>query len=180
MLFRSLQVTAGRQVTTLRNARLLSPSVRPGGTARIAIEFERWRGGRETRTVEVEVPEDLPEGRYPLYLGGGLEADRFLATRLPARFRPVSFEDAWQRLAASRRSDALNLLLWGRASEVSRDGEDLPNLPGSATAVLAPAQLTGDRARRADWVLLRDQRVSDPGVVRGELMLDLVVDRRAP
>jgi hypothetical protein len=63
---------------------------------------------------------------------------------------------------------------------VNRDGEDLPDLPGSAAAVLAPTQLTGDRARRADAVLLLDQRVPDAGVVRGELMLDIVVDRRAP
>ena len=176
----TLRVTAGRQVATLRNARLLAPSVRPGGTARIAVEYERWRGGRETRTIEIAIPDDLPDGRFSLFLGGGLEADRLLATKLPARFRPVSFDDAWQRLAASRRSDALNALLWGRAPEVNRDGEDLPDLPGSAAAVLAPTQLTGDRARRADAVLLLDQRVPDAGVVRGELMLDIVVDRRAP
>jgi hypothetical protein len=88
--------------------------VRPGGTARIAVEIERWRG-RETRTIEIRDPGRPARGATPLFLGGGLEADRLLATKLPARFRPVSFDDAWQRLAASRRSDALNALLWGRA-----------------------------------------------------------------
>lgn len=176
----SLALTPGRRQSTIRSARLVEPSVRPGGKARVEVQVESWRGKRETLRLELPIAEDLLDGRYPLHIAGGLEADRLVATRLPNRFRPVSLEDAWQRLGASRRSDALNLVLWGRASEVSVEGEDLPELPTSAVSVLAPAQQTGDRARTSTWALVHDLRQPMSTVIRGELMLEVVVDHRTP
>lgn len=176
----SITLQPGRWQSTVRNARLLEPVVRPGGVARVEVQVEPWRGPRRTLTLELPVPDDLPEGRYPLHVAGGLEADRQSALRLPNRFRPVSLEDAWQRLAAARRSDTVNLVLWGRAPEVNLEGQDMPELPTSAVAILAPAQQGGDRARRSDWTIVQDVRQSMSSVVRGELMLELVVERRVP
>jgi hypothetical protein len=113
-------------------------------------------------------------------VGGGLEFERFLAARLPARFRVHSVEAAGKRLALCRRSDALHVGVWARAPEISVDGEDLPELPNSALAILAPGQQAGDRARRGDWALMQEVRRARDEVVRGELVLELVVDRLAP
>ncbi len=176
----SIDAEPGRHQATLRSASLTAPSVRPGGKASVRVTLERWRGARETVTLDLDVPEELPDGRYQLHIGGGPEADRLLATRLPARFRALSLEDAMTRLAASRRSDQLNATLWARAPEVSADGDDLPELPSSAVAVLAPAQSGGDRARRSDWALVAERRLPQPFVLRGEVLLELVVDRQAP
>ncbi|MCE9627690.1 MAG: hypothetical protein K8R56_07230 [Candidatus Eisenbacteria bacterium] len=175
----ALTIEPGRRQATIRSAALTLPTVRPGGEAELRVQVERWRGGRETVALRVPVPEELPDGRYQLHVGGGAEADRLLATRLPARFRVMSLADGMNRLGASRRSDALNVTLWARAPEVSADGEDLPELPTSAVAVLAPPQAAGDRARRAEWALVGDQRLMQPFVVRGEVLLELVVDRQA-
>lgn len=175
----ALDLEPGRKQATIRSAALTAPMVRAGGEAELQVQVERWRGGRETVELRVAVPEELPDGRYQLHVGGGAEADRLLATRLPARFRVMSLADGMDRLAASRRSDALHVTLWARAPEVSADGEDLPELPTSAVAVLAPPQAAGDRARRADWALVGDQRIAEPFVVRGEVLLELVVDRQA-
>jgi len=175
-----LEAHAGRALSTLRGASLAAARVRPGGVARVRVELERWRGSRQTVTLEVPVPEELPDGRYLLHVAGGAEADRFTAARLPARFRPLSLEDAWGRLAAVRRSDVLFAGLWARAPEIDADGEDLPELPTSALAVLSPPQQAGDRARRGDWALVEEVRRPEDVVVRGELLLELVVDRQAP
>ena len=145
----------------------------------MSAPHDRWRGERETVTLELPVPEELPDGRYVIHLGGGLEADRFTAQRLPARFRVVSLEDAWERLGSARRSDALYATLWARAPEVNADGEDLPELPASALAVVGSAQQAGDRARRGDWALVQELRSPVERVVRGELLLELMVDRNA-
>ena len=176
----SVAIEPGRRQATIRSAALTTPTVRPGGVAELRVQIERWRGGRETAVLRVPVPEELPDGRYQLHVGGGPEADRLLATRLPARFRVLSLMDGMTRLTAAHRSDALNVTLWARAPEVSADGDDLPELPASALAVLAPAQSGGDRARRADWALMGDQRITQPFVLRGEVLLELVVDRQAP
>ena len=175
-----LETRVGRAQSSLRGAALQSSRVRPGGVARVRAELERWRGGREIVTLDVPVPEELPDGRYLLSIAGGLEFDRFVAARLPARFRTVSVEDAWQRLGAARRSDVLHAGVWARAPEVNADGDDMPELPSSALALLVAAQQAGERARRGDWALVQEVRRPLDRVVRGELLLELVVDRQAP
>jgi hypothetical protein len=176
----TLDTRPGRAQVTLRSVALTRPSVRPGGVATVRAVLERWRGARETVTLEVPVPDELPDGRYVMNVSGGLEFDRFLAARLPSRFRVVSVEDAWTRLAQTRRSDALHVGIWARAPEITSDGEDLPELPNSALAVLAPGQQAGDRARRGEWALVQEVKRSFDEVIRGELVLELVVDRLAP
>lgn len=176
----AIEVTQGREQWTLRGARAGAAMARPGGTLRVSAELERWRGGRRTVELEVNVPEELPNGRYTLWLGGGPEFDRYTATRLPWRFRPVSLADAWDRLGRVRRSDRLYSALWARAPEVSSDGEDYPELPFSALAVLASPEAAGDGSRRAGWALFEGPGAALQGVVRGEVTLDIVVDRSAP
>lgn len=175
-----VEVLPGRRQATLRNAVLTAPSVRPGGIARVRVELERWRGGRETIELEVPVPDDLPDGRYPLQIAGGVELDRAIGQRLPARFRAASVAEAMDRFATFHRGDAVHALLWGRASEVSMDGVDLPELPASAAQLLAPVVRSGDRARPAEWAVVVERANAFPTVVRGDLTLDLIVDRRAP
>lgn len=176
----AIEAVPGRAQWTVRGARAGAAAVRPGGTVRVSAELERWRGERRSLELSVRVPEEFPDGRYTLWLGGGAEFDRAVAQRLPWRFRPVSLEDAWQRLGRFHRSDALYSGLWARAPEVSSDGEDYPELPASALAIMASPETVGDRARRADWALFEGPVTPVDGVVRGEIVLDIVVDRNAP
>jgi hypothetical protein len=173
-------VRAGRAQSTLRSASLERATARPGSIARVRLQLEHWRGGYESVSLDVPVPQELPDGRYQLWLGGGDETDRLVAGRLPGRFRVVSLEDAWQRLGAMRRADAVHAIVWARAPEVNVDGADLPELPLSALAVLGAPQQAGERVRRGDWAMVQEVRAARDEVVRGELMLELVVDRRAP
>lgn len=176
----SLETEPGRALWNVRGARAGAAAVRPGGTVRVSVELERWRGERRTLDVDVRVPDEFPDGRYSLWLGGGGEFDRAVAQRLPWRFRPVSLDDAWRRLGTFHRTDALYSALWARAPEVSSDGEDYPELPSSVLAVMASPETAGDRARRSDWALFEGPVTPAPGVLRGEVVLDVVVDRKAP
>jgi hypothetical protein len=173
-------VAPGRRQFTLRAATLGAPTVRPGGTARVRAEIELWRGERTDLELDVHVPEELPDGRYQLFVGGGAECDRATAVRQPSRFRPVSVADAWAKLSAVRTSDAIYTALWARAPEVTSDGEDFPELPASALAVLAAPQSAGDRARRSEWAVFADKGRPVDGQLRGEVVLELIVDRKAP
>jgi len=176
----SIQATPGREEWTLRAARILDAAVRPGGTLRVMCELERWRGERSQVPVALQVPEEAPEGRYILWLGGGRELSRYEASRLPGRFRPTSLEDAWRRLAVMRSGDALYATLFARAPEVTREGRDYPELPLSALALLAGELAAGDGGRRGDAARLDERSVAFPGPVRGELLLPVRVDPRAP
>lgn len=175
-----LDITPGRTQSTLRSASLSRPAVRPGGTVSVACDIEPWRGTKETSQITISVPEELPAGRYVLWLGGGSEADRFKAGRLPGRFRPVSVEDALRRLSSLHRSDALYSMLWARAPEVTSEGVDYPELPNSALALMAAPQNAGTALQRGSWALLEEQRHEAQGVLRGELLLEIHVDPEAP
>lgn len=175
-----LRVTPGRQQWSVRGARLLGAAVRPGGVAHARVELERWQGERRTIDVDVPVPAELPNGRFALWLGGGAEFDRLASSRLPSRYRPTSASDGMRRLAALKSSDALYAALWARAADVSRDGEDYPDLPTSALPLLAPAQEASGGIRRGDWALVSERSFSIEGVLRGEAVLDVNVDDRAP
>ena len=175
-----IHVAAGRRLWTLRSARLLDASVRPGGRARVECRVERWRGPTETRLVEVPVARELPDGRYSLWVGGGAELSRLEATRFPARYRPTSLDDAWRRLARLRPAGALYAAVLASAPDVTAAGLDYPELPSSAAAVLSSGLAAGDDARRAEAALLDETRLPLGGVTRGELQLVLIVDSKAP
>src|SRR5438105_15351643 len=128
----------------------------------------------------LEVPEELPDGRYVLWIGGGGELMRYEAQRLPGEYRPVSLEDAWRRLAQSKPSDALYLVLFARAPEVTTGGSDYPELPESAVPLMSSESSSGDVSRRGDLAKFSEQRVGLPGQVRGEILLPVDVDSAAP
>ena len=138
------------------------------------------RGPRQSRELSIAIPEELPDGRYVLWLGGGSEADRFTATRLPARFRPISIADAWDRFRSFKSSDALYSALWARAPEITTGGRDYPELPASTMAVMSAPQTAGDLARRGEWAILDEQRLPMPGAVRGEILLEVNVETKSP
>ncbi len=168
-----------REQWTLRSARLVGNAVRPGASATLQCELERWRGGRSIRTLHVTVPEEAPPGRYLLWVGGGSELNRFESIRRPARYRPTSLDDAWRRLAVSRPNDALYAALFARAPEITNEGRDYPELPSSAVIVLSGGSATNER-RRSDTATMDETREALEGVVHGELLLELVVDEHAP
>jgi hypothetical protein len=176
----SIEAVPGREQWTLRSARVLDAAVRPGGTLRVECEVERWHGGRSSVSLTLAVPEEVPEGRYVLWLGGGPELSRYEASRLPARYRPTSLDDAWRRLAEMRPGDALYATLFASAPEVTREGLDYPELPVSALALLAGGQVAGDGGRRGDAARLDERRLAFAGPLRGELLLSVQVDAKAP
>jgi hypothetical protein len=175
-----LRVEPGRDLWALRNARVLDAAVRPGEKVRLEVELERWRGERRVVPLTLDVPEEVPKGRYILWVGGGPDLARYEAQRLPGRYRPTSLDDAWRRLQGYRPSDRLYAAMIAAAPEVTRDGRDYPELPSSALAVLAPSLSAGDDARRGDRAILDEVREPVDGRLRGELLLELQVDEKAP
>ncbi len=174
------RVRSGRAAWTLRSARLDGASVAPGGRLGVVCELESWRGGRETRRLELEVPRELPDGRYVLFVGGGPDLTRYEASRLPSRFRPTSLDDAWARFGALRTQNALYATLVARAPEVTRDARDYPELPLSALALLGSGPAASDGSRRGDSALLSETRATLGGALRGGLLLQVQVDARTP
>lgn len=176
----SVRAAPGRSQWTLREARLLRAAVRPGGVVRVECRLERWRGPVETRVLELRVPEELPAGSYRVWVGGGPELTRLEAARAPARYRPTSLDDAWWRFARLRRGTTLHAVVLAGAAGVTAGGRDYPDLPRSADALLASGLSASGQDRRSGDELVGEVALSFAGAVRGELLLSLTVDPKAP
>jgi SpoIVB peptidase S55 len=175
-----VETVGERNTWSLRSAQLLAPTVRPGGDVHVRCDLERWRGGHETASFTLHVPEEVPAGRYLVWVGGGPELSRREASRLPGRYRPSTLDEAWSRLADWRSSDGLHAALLARAPEVTRAGRDYPELPTSAMALLAGSQEAEDASRRGSQANLDQVDRRFDGQVRGELQLEVDVDPAAP
>jgi hypothetical protein len=175
-----LAVEPGQEIWTLRGIQLLEAAVRPGGTIHVRCEVERWRGGRESVNLELRVPEEVPEGRYLLWAGGGPELNRYEAARLPGRYRPASLDEAWSRIGRMRTGDRLYVALLARAPEVTRQGRDYPELPTSALVMLSSGLAAEDAARRGSQAILDEARRPFDGPLSGEIQLEVAVDPKAP
>jgi hypothetical protein len=175
-----VEIRAERTGLTLRNARLLDATVRPGERARVRAELESWRGQSRVVDFEVPIPEEAPDGPYTLFVGGGTELTRMEVQRLPGRFRATSLDDAWQRFAELHDSEGLYATLLAAAPEVNRRGDDYPELPISALALFGSEQVAGDLVRRNNTAILEALRVPQGQPLRGELLLTVTVDRKAP
>ena len=80
-------------------------SYAPGDTARVAVTLRRFKGPRSTKTVDVPIPADLPDGEYTIQVGDwemALEAQR---QRQPRLFDPRNLPEllaAIQRVSQVR------------------------------------------------------------------------------
>jgi hypothetical protein len=175
-----VEFAPGRDLRTLRVARLDRPVVKPGGEVVVRVELERYRGGSEVREIRLPVPAEIGEGDAVVWVGGGPELSRFEAQRLPGRYRVGSLDEAWRRMAAARTSDGIYAVLVVPAAEVSSGGWDFPELPASAQAVMAAPPLRGEVSRAGRVALLSEREDRVGGVVRGETQLPLRVDDDAP
>ena len=139
-----MRATPGRAQWTLRQARLLGARVRPGGLARVECRLERWRGASETRVLDLRVPEELPEGAYRVWVGGGTELT-------PSRRRPgaraLPSHVARRRLASLRRAAARHHAACGRPRRGQRRHDRRAGLPRPATLGRRPALERADRGR---------------------------------
>jgi hypothetical protein len=174
-----VQVAPGESLWTVRNVRLMDAAVRPGGTVRVRCQLEQWRGDTRTVDVDLHMPEEVPEGRYLLWIGGGAELTRYEAQRLPGRYRPASLEEAWRRIGELRNTNKLYATLLARAPEVTREGRDYPELPTSALALLSGGTAADDVSRRGSQAILDEVRHPVNGHLHGEVLLEVVVDRDA-
>ncbi len=117
--------------------RLASTIVRPGQGVTVVATVRDRRGGEREIAFTLPVPNDQPDGRLVVAVGGGGELDRQEAARMPARHRAATLDALIARLADRRRDDHLYATLYGPGLEPVVDGVPYPDLPDFAQRMLA-------------------------------------------
>jgi hypothetical protein len=161
---------------TLVGANAERTVVHPGERVGLNLDLVAYRGERFRRTLSVDLPEDLPAGRYSLVVGDGASID---ATRLalePAA--PVTLAQALRLLRSLHsRRDLIVLGIYANPG-LSVAGEVMPRLPGSVRSLWTAAS-SGSAAPLRTTIAQQVRQTMDVPV-DGLVKVDLEVRRREP
>lgn len=169
------------QVTQPQFARLVGANanrtvVRPGDRVALNLDLVAYRGDRFRRTLSVDLPEDLPAGRYSLIVGDGASVDAARLALEPAE--PVSFPQALELLRSFHsRRELMVLGVYGGAG-LSVAGEVMPRLPGSVRSIWSAAPTGGATALRTAIAQVERKEMDIP--MDGAVRIDLEVRRKRP
>jgi hypothetical protein len=150
--------------------------VHPGERVDLNLDLAAYRGERFRRVIKVDLPEDLPAGRYSLVVGDGASID---ATRLaiePAA--PVTLPQAMRLLRSLHSRRDLIVLGIYAGPGLSVAGEVMPRLPGSVRSLWSAASSGSAAPLRTTIAQEVDERMDVP--VDGLVKVDLEVRRREP
>lgn len=161
---------------TLVGANASRTVVRPGDKVNLNLDLVAYRGDRLRHSLSLDLPEDLPAGRYSLLVGDGASVDAARLAMEPAE--PVTFPQALELMRSFHsRHDLMVLGVYGGAG-LSVAGEVMPRLPGSVRSLWGAAASGSATALRSTVAQERRETLEVP--VQGLVRIDLEVRRREP
>ncbi len=168
-----VEIAPGRTVATIESVRLVSDRLEAGDTLRAQVTLKPFKGERQTLTVSLPLPDDLPDGNYEANL---LDMSNSLRRRFrnePGLTEPRSLEGLLSviRLQTVPRRTAVYLHVALPERGLAVQGQPLPNLPGSVRAVLTSNRQTQEPPVRLDLV----QSVDTAWVIEGSQTLKFSV-----
>jgi hypothetical protein len=171
-----LEQTQQPQFADLVGANASRTVVRPGDEVLVNLDLVPYRGARFRHSLTVDLPEDLPAGRYSLLVGDGASVDAARLAMEPAE--PVTFPQALELLRSFHsRRDLMVLGVYGGAG-LSVAGEIMPRLPGSVRSLWGAAASGSAAALRTTVAQEQSEKMDMP--VQGLVRIDLEVRRREP
>jgi SpoIVB peptidase S55 len=173
-----VEIAQARQprAATLVEAHADRTVVRPGERVNLALSLLPYRGEPVRHALAVDLPADLPEGKYSLLIGDGASAD---AARLAIEpVDPVHFDQALALLRSFHSHHEVLVLGVEGGAGLSVAGEAMPRLPGSVRSLWAAAGAAGVMPLRL--AIAQVQREPMPMPVEGLVRIDLEVRRRDP
>ncbi|HEX5719500.1 MAG TPA: SpoIVB peptidase S55 domain-containing protein [Thermoanaerobaculia bacterium] len=164
------------RAATLVGAHAQRTVVRPGDRVGINLDLAAYEGPRFRRAFSIDLPDDLPAGRYSLMIGDGYSVDAVRLALEPVE--PVTFAQALELLGSfhSRRNLVVLGVYGGPGLSVA--GEVMPRLPGSVRSLWSAAASGSATALRTTIAQTHEETMPFP--VAGLVRVDLEVRRRDP
>ena len=163
------------RAATLLTAHADHTVVHPGDRIGINLDLLAYRGDRFRHAFAVELPRDLPVGRYSLLVGDGASADAARLAMAPVEAHTFAQALALLRSLHSHRD--LTLLGFYAGSGLSVAGEVMPRLPGSVRSLWSAAEASGAAVPlRVAIVQERHETLTVP--IEGMVRIDLEVRQR--
>ncbi len=160
-----VEILPGRTVAAIESVRLASDRLEPGDPLQAFVTLKPFKGERQTVTVTLPLPDDLPEGSYEANV---LDMSNSLRRRFrnePGLADPRNLEGllAVLRLQTAPRRTALYLHVPLPERGLAVQGQPLPNLPGSVRRSSRRTGRARSRPSGATWC----SRLTRPGSSKG-------------
>jgi len=136
----AVQIERGRHTATVENIRLRNKALQPGQTLTADVELEPWHGARQTVTLKLDLPVDMPEGIYEAFIGDSASSLRRRLSNDQALLSPINLAGLMKTLridVATTQNQDLYLHVALPQQGLSVQGQTLPNLPGSVRSVFS-------------------------------------------
>jgi len=164
------------RTTTLVGAHAERSVVRPGQEVALNLDLLPYRGAPYRRSVRVQVPEDVPDGRYYFFVGDGASIDAARLTLEPAE--PINLRQALRLIRSLHSRRQLGVLGFFAGQGLSVAGEVMPQLPGSVASIWGAAPSGSAQPLRLAIAQQSFEQVGKP--LEGLVRIDLEVRRREP
>jgi hypothetical protein len=147
-------------------------TVRPGETVNLSVALRPFRQEDQTRTLGIEIPEEIRPGRLLLQVGDGMQMSR-REMSIPIS-PPRDLEQLIFLINHLRTNDKIYVLLTREGAETIIRGERFSLLPPSRASILLEPQVN------EDLLHIREQRITEdsidtPYVISGHRSLVLEV-----
>ncbi len=125
-------------VSYLWSVEVANPKVRPGDTIQAEVVVESFLKEKKKYQLEVEVPDNLPPGRYTLLFLGSREYENFLHKSVPFRYLATNYQTLVDSLNGVLNVSRTKLycLLVLPPNGIALERAELPNLPGTKALIL--------------------------------------------
>jgi len=124
------------------SADLSDSKVKAGDQLEIEVVIESVYAKKRKYKLNLEIPEDLPPGKYELTLCGSRDYEQFLLKAVPYRFIAQSLPDLVKALsdALQVKRDKLYCLLTLPPGGITLEKAELPDLPATKAMILQSAK----------------------------------------
>ncbi len=172
-----VEISSGRSVAAIESVRLLSDRLEPGETLKAIATIKPFKGERQNVELALKLPNDFDQGTHEVTICDlGTSLRRRLRNE-PSLMEPRDLDAILKamkfQIEPVRTGLYLHVPLPDRGLAVQ--GQSLPNLPGSARAVLATSRQSQEPSVRADLIEMADT----PYVIEGSQALRFTVVKDA-
>lgn len=171
-----LQQVAKPRTANLLNVHAGRTEVRPEDRLPLYLELQAYRGETYRRSIEIEIPAEVPPGSYYLFVGDGSSVDAARTQIEPSE--PVNFAQALEVLRSFHSRRDLVVLGYHSGRGLVIDGTPLPELPGSVRSFWSAAARPKPKSLRFSIAQEEVQPMETP--IQGLVRIDLKVLRPEP
>jgi hypothetical protein len=133
-----VRMTPRNIASYLWSVEVANPKVKPGDTIQAEVVVESFLKEKKQYEIRVEVPDNLPPGKYALLFLGSREYENFLLKSVPFRYLATNYQTLVDSLNGVLNVSRTKLycLLVLPPNGIALERAELPSLPGTKALIL--------------------------------------------